>query len=530
MKRFLTLLLVSALLLSLCAPALAADKLTYYMRGANNEYMEARTRELVGLKKIMEMADVEIDFTIVNGDNSEIDAQYKSMLVSGNYTDIIMWLNQEAYVGGVNQMYNDGIVIELNDVIDQYMPNYKAFLDENPHIANALMNDAGQYLYFPCINPMETPEDLMAVTYWGLLMRKDWLDSLNLDVPTTIQEWYDVLVAFRDFDPNGNNETDEIPFDAASAGLSLFMPAFDILSGVYVTPEGKVAYGEYTENYKDYLEIMAKWYDEGLVQYAYTEDGALVASEEVDKHVYADLSGSWKGLANAWGQTLPTLLTKNPNAAYVAVPWPKDANGVSYGGYNGISYINRYSTVISTSCKNVEAAARLIDIMYTEEGSLLTTWGTLDTPEAPGSYYVDANGKRHQTDYAIERVEYRGGKFQRQRLFAHPGNNFPRIGMNDFEASARAEDYVNACALWSQADRGLSFPTTCSLSKDEQMAASSATEEMGKYIADMTWKFITGQEPLVNYDKYIDTLQKMGMDNLLAAYQAAYDRYVARGK
>lgn len=148
--------------------------------------------------------------------------------------------------------------------------------------------------------------------------------------------------------------------------------------------------------------------------------------------------------------------------------------------------------------------------------------------EASKKRYVDENGKRHQTDWAIERVDYHGGNFQRQRLYAHPGNNFLRISMNDFEASARAEDYVNACLVWSEAERVMGFPAAATLSADEQKTITSAVEDMGKYIEEMTRKFITGQEPLTNYDTYIDTLQKMGMDDLIAAYQAAYDRYTAR--
>ena len=531
MKKFLSILLALTLLLGMCVTAHAEEPvtITWFMRGANNAYMEARTRELVGLKKIMEIANVNIDFTIANGNNQEIDTQYIAMMASGNYPDAIHWLHQEAYVGGWTQMYNDGICIELNDVIDKYMPNYKAFLEANPEIASSLMNDAGQYLYFPCINPMETIEDVMAVTYFGLLIRQDWLDNVGLAVPTNMDEWYEVLTAFKEGDPNGNGLQDELPFVGGGAGISLFQPAFGFSSGVYVDPDtGKVGYGQYTEKYKAYLETMSKWYAEGLITDVYDENGN--GTTDVDSWVIADLAGSWKGLANAWGQHLPTLREKNPNAAYTAVPWPTAANGVSYGGYNNISYINRYSTVISTSAspEHVEAVARLIDVMYTEEGSLLTTWGTLASEDDPGSYYVDENGKRHQTDWAIERVEFHGGKFQRQRLYAHPGNNFPRIGMNDFEAAAREEDYVNACLVWSEAERVMGFPPAATLSADEAAAATVAVDEMGTYIQEMEWKFITGQEPLTNFDQYIDQLEKMGIENLIAAYQAAYDRDVAR--
>lgn len=121
-------------------------------------------------------------------------------------------------------MYADGIIIELNDVIDQYMPNYKKLLEENPQVAKTLMDDEGRYLYFTPINPLVTDLEKASVTWWGLMMRKDWLENVGMEAPTTIDEWYDVLTAFKEGDPNGNSEQDEIPFDAGSGGLLLFMP------------------------------------------------------------------------------------------------------------------------------------------------------------------------------------------------------------------------------------------------------------------------------------------------------------------
>ena len=138
------------------------------------------------------------------------------------------------------------------------MPNYKKLLEENPQVAKTLMDDEGRYLYFTPINPLVTDLEKASVTWWGLMMRKDWLENVGMEAPTTIDEWYDVLTAFKEGDPNGNGEQDEIPFDAGSGGLLLFMPAFGITNGWYVNPEtGKVGYGQYSEEYKAYLETMA---------------------------------------------------------------------------------------------------------------------------------------------------------------------------------------------------------------------------------------------------------------------------------
>lgn len=325
MKKFLSTLLALTMLLALAAPALAENPtVTYYVRGGTAQYEPYLYETLVGLQKIQEMAGVDIDWTVVCGNGDEIQAQYVAMMASGNYPDIIQWQhnNSLGYVGGVAQMYADGIIIELNDVIDQYMPNYKKLLEENPQVAKTLMDDEGRYLYFTPINPLVTDLEKASVTWWGLMMRKDWLENVGMEAPTTIDEWYDVLTAFKEGDPNGNSEQDEIPFDAGSGGLLLFMPAFGITNGWYVNPEtGKVGYGQYSEEYKAYLETMAKWYAEGLVQNVYADENGTLA-DSADPNLYADLAGSWKGLANFWEQRLPQVKEKNPNADFVAVQWP----------------------------------------------------------------------------------------------------------------------------------------------------------------------------------------------------------------
>lgn len=533
MKKFLATLLALTLLLCACAPALAQDTVSYYLRGGTAEYEPYLYEQLGGLLKIQEMADVDIDWTVVCGNGDEIKSQYLLMMSSGKYPDVIQWLHNEMYTGGVSQIYNDGIIIELNDVIDKYMPNFKKILEENPNVANALMNDNGQYLYFTAINPLTTAEDRMAVTYWGLLMRQDWLDAVNMDVPTTIDQWYDVLCAFRDYDPNGNGQQDEIPYDAAASGLNLFMPAFDILNGVYINPvTGKVGYGEYSENYKAYLETMSKWYAEGLIKNAFDEEGNSIASSVGDQDIYADLSGSWKGLSNYWEQRLPQLLTKNPNANFVAAPWIiSEIDGeTKYGDYTNMSYIDRTTTCISVDCKNVEAAARLIDAMYSPEGCTYLTWGVeTDENGENGSYSVDENGKKFVGTWSRTNEQFYDGLFPRQFKYAMSHICFPRFGGMDYTAATREETYVNSSALWSDCSTELAYPSCIVLSTDEQKAAAAGLDDIGAYIKDMYVKFITGEEPLTNYDTYIDTLQKMGIENLIAAYQGAYDRYLARG-
>jgi putative aldouronate transport system substrate-binding protein len=543
MKKILALVLALAMLLAMGSTALATDKVTYYVRGGSAEYEPYIYPGLVGLLKIQEMADVEVEWTVVCGSGDEIKAQYLAMLSSGKYPDVIQWVHRFDYNGDVSQLYADGIIIELNDVIDKYMPNYKALLEANPDIAKVLKDDEGRYLYFTPINPLTTPDERVATIYQGLQGRKDWLENVGIEeLPTTIDGWYEMLKAFRDFDPNGNGEQDEIPFDAGQDGLRYFLPAFDILNGAYINPDtGKVGFGEYTQNYKEFLETMNKWYSEGLIKDIWAEDGSKADASVKDAAIYADLAGSWLGLSNYWEQRLPQVLEKNPNADFVAFPWIQDAQGRVFAADYDIGYGDKYSTVISVDCKNIEAVARLIDAMYTEEGTNCTTWGILDGDpiltsredtawtQGHGTYTVDENGVKHETEWANQITEnFYDGVFANKYRYAMSHVSFPRWGAGDYLAATREPRFVESSKLWGSADNGLEYPAAIALSVDDQKKAAPQLDDINSYIADMTRKFITGEEPLTNFDNYMDQLQKMGIEDLIAAYQATYDRFLAR--
>ena len=84
------------------------------------------------------------------------------------------------------------MIIALNDVMDQYCPNLKKYLEENPDIDRMVKTDNGTYFAFPFIRG----EERLCFTV-GSFLRQDWLDELGLAVPTTIDAWHDVLVAFK---------------------------------------------------------------------------------------------------------------------------------------------------------------------------------------------------------------------------------------------------------------------------------------------------------------------------------------------
>jgi len=97
-----------------------------------------------------------------------------------------------------------GAFLPLNDLIDQYGPNIKKFLDENEEVKKALTAPDGNIYMLNYI-----PDGDAARAYF---IRTDWLKKLNLEMPTNFEELEKVLYAFKNDDPNGNGIKDEIPY------------------------------------------------------------------------------------------------------------------------------------------------------------------------------------------------------------------------------------------------------------------------------------------------------------------------------
>ncbi len=106
--------------------------------------------------------------------------------------------------------------------------------------------------------------------------------------------------------------------------------------------------------------------------------------------------------------------------------------------------------------------------------------------------------------------------------------SFPRWGAADYTMATREGAYVNSSCLWAEASNALEYPAAIVLSTDAQQAVAEI-DNIGTYISEMTCKFITGVEPLTNFDLYMDNLQKMGIENLIKLHQDAYDQFNSRG-
>ncbi|WP_243735152.1 extracellular solute-binding protein [Paenibacillus turpanensis] len=462
-------------------------------------------------KEIQKRANVTLK--IQDNDTSNL-SQFNIMLASGNYPDIIYVPG--AYPGGVAKLVEDGVAIRLNDLIEKHAPNYKKLLDEHPEIKKQVMLDDGTIAKFPQINL-----DLRRNAWSGTMIRQDWLDKAGLQMPTTIEEWYTALKAFKSTDMNGNGKNDEIPLgDQSGAGsISAFATAYGLLTTFQIHPDtGKVTYGPYDPAFKDFLTTMHKWYQEGLIDSEFAATDKKGFEAKFSNNTVGAYSGTITGI-NSYKNLMKGSI---PEFKLIGVTPPIGPAGKSFSASAQLAqYVPLEGAVVSSQAKDPEAVVKLLDFMISPEGSDLQNWGI------EGKSYIVENGKKKFTDEITKNPNYEA-RVAISR-YAYPTSGMVKV--MDFDAWASFElqypEAAEANERWFNADRTLLLPPLL-FKGDESQEISKIMSEADTYMKEMLLKFIMGNESLENFENYRGTLKKMNIERAIEIYQAAYDRYQKR--
>ena len=168
---------------------------------------------------------------------------FSMLFASGALPDMISY-DFFSYTGGTAKAVKDKLIYPLNDLIDENAPDLKAILESNDLYRKSILTSNGDIAGFPFIRG----DDLL-LTSFGMIMRKDWLDDLSLDVPQTPDELYHALKAFKE------EKGAEVPLSLNAWNMSIFF-AEGLITSPYGLPkagfyqiDGTVHYG-YADVYK----------------------------------------------------------------------------------------------------------------------------------------------------------------------------------------------------------------------------------------------------------------------------------------
>ncbi|TBL81046.1 extracellular solute-binding protein [Paenibacillus thalictri] len=407
---------------------------------------------------------------------------------------------------------SQGVLLPLNQLIDQYAPNLKALFQKYPELKRSITAPDGNIYSLPQV------ADYLAPRIGSKqFINKKWLDQLKLAVPTTTEEYYQVLKAFKDKDPNGNGKADEIGWSgdksmtlwAGLRGSWGLGTAGDKNANIDIGPDGKIRFYTMDPNYKGLLEYLNKLYKEGLI----------------DKEVFTQetaqfLAKGTEGLVGSLHVSNTGILGPKYMDDYVPMPALKGPNGDHlYSPVNPLTQVQG-TFAITKNNKHPEATIRWVDYFYGEEGSKFFRMGiegeTYETLPDGNVQYKDLivkNPKGLSLDQAI-------GQYT-----PWPGGGLPQLLTEKYDKTGNSHPAALAGAKLLQPDIPKDVFPSFLFAKDEQDRLNALSSDITTYVNESRVKFITGALPLTEYDNYVATLKKMGAEELRGIYQKAYDRY-----
>lgn len=215
--------------------------------------------------------------------------------------------------------------------------------------------------------PRTRPLGRMAVT-----IRADWLENVGLDMPETIDDFYEVLKAFTNDDPDGNGENDTV-----GTIISEYAGPWDIMQTWFGVPNkwgvndsGELFPHFQAPEYREALTFFKKIYDEGLVN----EDFAVMDPAQWHDAFVNGTSGTVIDVADAANRNFNNMLTGDPSLEngtvdlFGAVEGPNGLFNLPTSGYNLMLAIS--TTAVKTE-EDLHKVLTFMDKMSTEEGETL---------------------------------------------------------------------------------------------------------------------------------------------------------------
>lgn len=444
-----------------------------------------------------------VGYSLVNANE-----QFQLMVASGDYTDIIYSFGSN-YSGSIEGAVEDEIITDLAPYLEEYAPDYTNYILTDEEVNLAVHTDAGYVPAFASIG-----NENVSVN-GGQIIRTDFLDAVGKDMPTTYDELEDVLTAFKD------ELNIPSPYWSNPAGYVVEMTAgYGVYPSFYVE-DGQVKYGFYEKGYFDYLTMMNRWYENGLLYADFAAqqnqlqfpDSSLVTNNQV---------GVWFNSLNEMTSYTPETAT-DPNFAITGMPILTKEKGETTHFCTAFSRVSVNSgNFISTNCKDLELAMAWCNYWYTDKGTLLANYGI------EGESYEMVDGKPQFTDLVTNNpdmafdiaisvyCEFNGGGY---------------YVLNEKTDSNYTEVQLQARKNWLENSDGANvYPSYAALNAEESAVYGAKIGDVDTYVEEMTLKYITGAEPLTDesFQTYQATLDGFGMQDCIRVYQSAYDRYLAR--
>ncbi|MEA4823057.1 MAG: extracellular solute-binding protein [Clostridiaceae bacterium] len=469
-------------------------------------------------RKMEEMTNIHINWNMV----ADMATTKPLLLASGDLPEVF----GNAGMTAEEQMtYSEkGVFIDQKPYIDQYGYYIMKMFDYDTNVEKEITLPSGMIVSLPSYSL--TYHMTAANKLW---MNRDWLAAVNMSAPTTVEEFYDVLTAFKTGDPNGNGQNDEIPFTGVDvSGWHSVVPY--VMAAYIVTDnqEGRYFAQPYAgtvdivfdkDVWREGLTYLNKLYSEGLIDpECFTQDIDL-RKQKVEA-----------GQIGATGSNAPSSFAVADSEmfkVYDAIEPLIGTDGARHAAYTGTPIVTGFFT-ITRECKNPEAAFRWADFCYNEEyncdfiyGNEGAQWRKAEDGETgingkqaifttlEGFSGVNQNVSWYQTIHNFRTAEWRLGD-----LGATEETYYLRAGMESriYDATTLYEPYYTTDIV----------PVNLYVPTEDAKEYSDIKTALYDYMKECTARFITGDMSIdAEWDSYIAELDHIGLDRYLELVASA---------
>ena len=472
-----------------------------------------------------------IDINLVTVPSEDGKEKLNLLLNSGDYPEVIMGIGLTAQ-DLENYGVQEGILVPMNDLIDQYAPRIKAQLEEHPNWKVDMTCSDGKIYGIPAVDSAGVGHVNCAMKYW---INEQWLENLNLEMPTTTEEFKKVLLAFKNDDPNGNGIADEIPLSGCinswNADPYLFLlNAFGYFDTNYYYLKDGTFRSILDQDYmKKGLAYMNDLYAEGLIDpAAFTQDNSQLTAlgNNADIEILGCSPAGHVGM----------LLDINNIPRYIQYAMMLPLEGPD--GYRAIPYTKSVSVgggmfMITDACKHPEIAIQIADLfsdpIWTLQGQVGTRgveWDYADEGTLGMDGVTPARYKFLQYQTPAQVVDawwwtYRGIEINWKNLV----QTDPEKIMDPANFESRLA-YETSKLLPFAAD--VDPIPTLRFTNDDSTTYNQLNTAIGDYAKIAITEFITGARDIEkDWDAYLKDLENLGYGRMIELVQATYDAQTA---
>lgn len=410
------------------------------------------------------------------------------IIASGDYPDMMeYWCS--TFPVEIRQLADDGVILPIDDLLQEYGQNIlNTFPDEQFYY-----HSDGKRYAVPCRNIEIGLDELF-------LVRQDWLDRVGMEVPTNLDELYDVLVAFKEQDANGNGDpNDEIPWGYAASGsatvdpLKLICTAYDILYewnyGWNTDENGKLVYFLEMPEFREALRFNRQLYQEGLIDPEYTILTRDTYMEKRNTDQYG-VEGWWfTELDPAIATWSSDFYNAVPQAEFASLKWFKGPDNEAHF----IAEFEKPADIIFSQSEHPVECMKLMDYLCSQEGNDLAVMGI------EGEHWTEENGVITQKEFTDSEAKEIGLNMYKWLLLPR---YVPRSTSEYYQSFV---DYEPGTIIW---------------------APTYAPEEKQKYWTELGNIFKNGRDRLITetdidfdteFDNLVQLWKSSGGDEVTAA-------------